>query len=170
MVAMKAPICNFCLTSTILCASDQAKLDSGKISQLDIDVSRALFKIEKKHRAIALSKVLGTKAINGIVVVLIDTQVPIGLGEVLMINRDISRILSYDVKIVERNAATTKVLQELLLPTKVAAVSNVWLPDGSRFIKVKLDGESNIDEVKVYINKLHDFIKEILGVEIFLES
>lgn len=167
---MKAPICNFCLNSTILCASDQAKLDSGKITQLDVDISRALFKIEKKHRVLASSKMLAAKAVDDIVIVLIDSQVPIGLTEISSINKDVSGIVSKEVRVVERNTAISKMVQELLLPAKVSNVSSVWLPDGSSFIKVKLNGNASTGKIKEYVGKLNPIIKDVLGVEIFVEE
>jgi|GEM_PF-786996 hypothetical protein len=170
MITMKAPICNFCLTSTILCSSDQAKLDSGRISQLEIDISRALFKLEKSHKAIASSKILGARSVDGIIVIFIESQIPISLGEVLSINKDASSVISKDVKIIEKNAQLNKIIQELLLPAKVVGVSNVWLPDGSTFIKVKLNGSPNKNDVKTYIHKLNGVVKEVLGLEIFLED
>ncbi|MEM0321186.1 MAG: hypothetical protein QW613_02155 [Thermoprotei archaeon] len=169
-MTMKAPICNFCLTSTILCSSDQAKLDSGRISQLEVDVSRAIFKLEKSHKAIASTIVVSARSVNGFVIVLIEAQIPFSLTEILSINKDVGSLISKDVRIVEKNAPLNKIVQELLLPAKVMGVSNVWLPDGSRFIKVRLNGGSNRNEINTYVGRLNSIVKEVLGLEIFLED
>jgi hypothetical protein len=170
MIMMKAPICNFCLTNSILCSSDQTKLDTGKISQLEIDVSRALYKLEKKHKAIANSKMLGAKSTDGIILILIESQIPFSMAEVLSLNDDISRAMSKNVRIIEKNAPINKIVQELLLPAKVAGVSNIWLPDGSSFIKVKLNTTTHKNGIRTYIEKLNTIVKDVLGVEIFLED
>ncbi|MEM3798540.1 MAG: hypothetical protein QXH56_00430 [Thermoprotei archaeon] len=113
---------------------------------------------------------MSARSVNGFVIVLIEAQIPFSLTEILSINKDVGSLISKDVRIVEKNAPLNKIVQELLLPAKVMGVSNVWLPDGSRFIKVKLNGGSNRNEINTYVGRLNSIVKEVLGLEIFLED
>jgi hypothetical protein len=148
--------------------SDQAKLDTGKITLLDIDVSRELYKLERNHRLIGSIQFLASKALEDFILVLIESQRPVNLNEITTINQDLKHVFAKEVRIIEKNVSQTKIIQELLLPKKVTSYSSVWLPDGSRFIKVKLDNGSRMNQA--YTAKLNLITRDVLGFEVFVEG
>jgi hypothetical protein len=148
--------------------SDQAKLDAGKITLLDIEVSRELYKLERTHKLVNSIHLLASRAVEDFILILIESQRPVNLNEITTLNQDLKRIFAKEVRIIEKNVSQTKIIQELLLPKKVTSHSSVWLPDGSRFIKVRLDNGSKVNQT--HTAKLSLITKDVLGFEVFVED
>jgi len=68
---MKAPICNVCLKSDVLCSGCQEKLDEGEITELDIKISRILHELSNEYGSLRDSEII--KAIDTENVIVIVT-------------------------------------------------------------------------------------------------
>jgi transcription antitermination factor NusA-like protein len=165
---LKAPVCNFCLTNSILCINDQNKLDEGKISQLDIEVSRTLYKLQKKHKAIDALNVIKAEEVDSTLLVFVNPLRPLNFNEIKAINDDLKQIFGREVRIIEQNASKSRVIQELLLPIKIVAHSSVWLPDGSQIFKITVKS-SEIKGLEKLIESMKNLAKSVLKTEIFID-
>lgn len=165
---MRAPVCAFCLSNNVLCARDRAKLDSGEISRLDLEVSRALYRLGERRRTVSHMTVFGAKTIGETIVVLAAFDTPTPLSEVSAINRELGAVFSRRVRIVERGAHLRRVIQELAFPLRVEQVSMVWLPDGSNHVRVWVDGQVREKVRRRVAELLGQACPELLGLNVVL--
>jgi len=132
-------VCHFCLKSGILCSKCQAKLKSGEVSEVDLEVGRLLLSLESTYPL--LQDIYFHKAVkaNGVLAVIV------GRG-------DVARLLSYGGKIIkelgkktgtrirvlEHGVDNRKFLEDLFAPLSIITINTIWLPDGSTETRVIL--------------------------------
>jgi len=122
-----APICSVCLKSGILCQGCDNKLKEGRISRLDVEVSRILYELAQKNRA--LNTVNFKRGVGeGDLVVLI-----VGKGEVKSIVgrggrtiKELSGRLGKKVRVAEEGAELRKLAQDILTPAHVRGVNILY--------------------------------------------
>lgn len=136
---MKAELCQFCLKSGMLCSKCKKKVESGKVSQLDLEVVRSLISLEDKYPP--LQDVYFHKAVKA------DDVLALVVGR-----GDVARMLSYGgkivkllgkkmgktVRILEHNSDERKFLEDLFAPIGILTINKIWLPDGTTETKVIL--------------------------------
>ena len=164
---MKTELCQFCLRSGILCPKCRRKVESGKVSQLDIEIGRFLLSLEEKYPS--LQDVFFHKSIES--------------GDVLAIfvgRGDIPRILSYGgkiikaleqktgktVRILEYQSDERKFLEDLFAPMDILTINHIWLPDGTTETRVILKGKKK--NMK-YIEALKDIARKAKGLVLRIE-
>jgi transcription antitermination factor NusA-like protein len=82
-VATKTPICSVCLKSDILCLGCKRKLEEGKISPLDVKISRALFELAQKYRGLDSITFKRAIEVEGLIVLLVgrgEINIVVGKG------------------------------------------------------------------------------------------
>lgn len=164
---MKTELCQFCLRSGILCPKCRRKVESGKVSQLDIEIGRFLLSLEEKYPS--LQDVFFHKSIES--------------GDVLAIfvgRGDIPRILSHGgkiikaleqktgktVRILEYQSDERKFLEDLFAPMDILTINHIWLPDGTTETRVILKGKKK--NMK-YIEALKDIARKAKGLVLRIE-
>lgn len=166
---MRAPICNFCLTNFILCSSDQAKLEQGKITQLDIEVSRALFRLQKRFRFVDFIQIISTRQSDLLILVYVDSTKPLSYNEIAELDAELKKEMKKEIRILETKASKPKLIQELLLPIKIVSHSNVWLPDGSQVLKVSVRNE-DLQRLGNSVDTLKKMVSSTLDTQLFIEA
>ena len=164
---MKTELCQFCLRSGILCPKCRRKVESGKVSQLDIEIGRFLLSLEEEYPS--LQDVFFHKSIES--------------GDVLAIfvgRGDIPRILSHGgkiikaleqktgktVRILEYQSDERKFLEDLFAPMDILTINHIWLPDGTTETRVILKGKKK--NMK-YIEALKDIARKAKGLVLRIE-
>ncbi|RLI13042.1 hypothetical protein DRO35_01475 [Candidatus Bathyarchaeota archaeon] len=164
---MKTELCQFCLRSGILCSKCRRKVESGKVSQLDIEIGRFLLSLEGEYPS--LQDVFFHKSIES--------------GDVLAIfvgRGDIPRILSYGgkiikaleqktgkiVRVLEYQSDERKFLEDLFAPMDILTINHIWLPDGTTETRVILKGKKKNTK---YIEALKDIAKKAKGLVLRVE-
>ena len=164
---MKTELCQFCLRSGILCSKCRRKVESGKVSQLDIEIGRFLLSLEGEYPS--LQDVFFHKSIES--------------GDVLVIfvgRGDIPRILSYGgkiikaleqktgkiVRVLEYQSDERKFLEDLFAPMDILTINHIWLPDGTTETRVILKGKKKNTK---YIEALKDIAKKAKGLVLRVE-
>ena len=164
---MKTELCQFCLRSGILCPKCRKKVESGKVSQLDIEIGRFLLSLEEEYPS--LQDVFFHKSIES--------------GDVLAIfvgRGDIPRILSHGgkiikaleqktgktVRILEYQSDERKFLEDLFAPMDILTINHIWLPDGTTETRVILKGKKK--NMK-YIEALKDIARKAKGLVLRIE-
>ena len=164
---MKTELCQFCLRSGILCPKCRKKVESGKVSQLDIEIGRFLLSLEEEYPA--LQDIFFHKSIES------DDVLAIFVGR-----GDIPRILSYGgkiikaleqktgktVRILEYQSDERKFLEDLFAPMNILTINHIWLPDGTTETRVILKGKKN--NMK-YIEALKDIARKAKGLVLRIE-
>ena len=128
---VKTPICLFDLKTGILCSSCEEKLRMGIISELDIEVAKALLKLEETKYRHLLQDVRFHKAyvVDDVLAILVDQK-----GGRLL--KELGDMFGKKVRVLSYRCDLKEFLEELLAPASILALNRVWLPDGSTEVKV----------------------------------
>lgn len=129
---MKTALCSFCLKSGILCQKCSARLKSGEISKLDLEIARLLLSLEEKypplqsiyfHEAVEAGKTLAIIVGPG------DVSRLLGYGGKII--KTLSEETGRSIRILEYGAGERKFLEDLFAPLSIMTINTIWLPDGS---------------------------------------
>jgi len=166
---MKAPICNFCLKSGILCSKCEEKLRSGLISELDVRVARALLKLEGGHPTLQDVHFHKALEVDGLLAILVDRDdVSRIRGEGAQAIRALSEATGKRVKLIERGRDLRKFLEGLLAPAAILTINTVWLPDRTTETKVILR-ERDMKRLPASVDALKRLAREMQGVTLRVE-
>ncbi len=127
---MKAPICNVCLSSDILCKVDKEKLETGIISESDVEISRKIYRLSKTLRPlrnITIKKIVETE--NFIIIICKIGDVAKIVGRSGVIVKKLSRVLKKNVKVVEEAKNMKDFIQKLLFPIPIIGTSILYTPE-----------------------------------------
>ena len=131
MIALQTPICNICLKSGILCQGCSSKLQEGKLSKLELDISCALFELSKKHKE--LEQLIFKRAVDadGLVILMVGAgQIPFLIGRRGRIVQELENILNTKVRIIEEGSTEKKLIQDLLTPAEVIGINVLYTKSG----------------------------------------
>lgn len=136
---MKAPICEVCLKSEdILCPADEKKLQEGIISELEVKVSRLLYKLLGD---VDIEFKKAVEAGDLVVIMVGEGDVPITIGKggknIKALMRELGkRIRIIEAVDVESTEDLKKLATDLLYPAGVFGVNVVYRPGGENYYKV----------------------------------
>lgn len=123
---MQAPICEVCLKSDILCSGCRAKLDSGKISQKDVDVSRYLYGLTERMRSIRDIKVI--RAIDCGTLLIItgvgDAAKLVGRNGVIV--KQIAKEFKKSIRILEEAPDFKDFIEGLISPASISGINTLF--------------------------------------------
>jgi transcription antitermination factor NusA-like protein len=123
-----------CLKSNILCSGCGHKLKEGKISPLDVKVSRILFELARKHRG--LGKINFRRAIEakGLTVLLVGRgEISLVVGKGGKIIRKLIESLHSKVRVIEEGADIHKQVQDIVTPAKVRGINILYSSRGAEY-------------------------------------
>jgi len=157
---LRTPICNVCLKSGILCQGCEIKLKDGKISELDVKISRTLFEMTQKRRGlekINFKRAISTSSLIVLVVGRGEIRFVVGRGGKVV--RELERRLQAKIRVIEEGAQTRKLAQDILTPAKVLGV-NVLYSGGKEEHRVRVPRPhlkllpANIKRIQALLTKL----------------
>lgn len=161
------PVCYFDLRSGILCPRCEAKLRSGEITKLDVEVARLLVNIES--RLPQLQKASFIRAVDAEEYVFIV----VGRGDLAKLNPiigELRRILSdklgKPVIIIENQTDLRLLLEDLLSPLRIVGMNTVWIPDGTREIHIIVSGSKH--SLPISEKALHSVVEKFYGTSLRL--
>lgn len=132
---MKAPVCEVCLKSGIMCPGCENKLKSGAITQYDVDTAKLLYRMEQKalldHASFERTIVL-----DDVLLVLTQGSVANLIGRGGRIVRMLSRELGKKVRIVCNSGDVRTVVQDLVFPARIFGVNVLYTKDGEEYTVV----------------------------------
>ncbi|MGB9592281.1 MAG: transcription elongation factor NusA [Candidatus Kryptoniota bacterium] len=134
MISLQTPICKICLKSGILCQGCSQKLQEGKISKLELNISLALFELSKKHKE--LDQLIFKRAVDvdGLVILVVGAgQIPLLIGRRGRIVQELENILKSKVRIVEEGSTEKKLIQDLLTPADVLGINILYTKSGDEY-------------------------------------
>jgi transcription antitermination factor NusA-like protein len=162
-VALKTPICTFDAKTGILCNLCESKLESGQITQSDVESSIVLARLAQKNSNINKITLISAKEIeNEHILILKNSDI-----RLIRSNNDLSDILNKafhkDIWIVESDSNDRRFLDNLFHPIKLETVNFVWLPDGSKLTRVVLEKNiKGVDEKRLKtIKKISMAVRQI---------
>jgi len=137
---MHLPVCVADLDSDILCSDCQKKLDSGQITQFDVDFSKWILTRQEQFPAIEDLTLFGALNVSSRLVLVVNKKgrdILLSLPDLL----EELRATYGEVVILERPANLRKLVRELIHPAIETGVNSLYLPDGSRENVVMLRAE-----------------------------
>ncbi len=167
---MKAPICDICLRSGILCLGCEDKLKMGVISELDVKIAKLLFELEEEHHIRDVSFLKAVESRSLIVIIVGKGEIGNLIGKGGKTVKFLQKALKKKIRIIEDTEDKRKIVQDLLHPARVLGMNVLYLPSGEQKYKVRISKEderripTNVQSAEETISKLTN-----LEVKIALE-
>jgi transcription antitermination factor NusA-like protein len=153
------------MKSNVLCSGCDEKLKKGKISELDVKISRLLYKLKDKYN---LENANFTKAIDLGRVVLVLTNKDVGLliGREGKVVAEISQAVGKKVRIAEMRGDIKKTIADIVAPAKILGINKIYRKEGNLY-KVRFS-RREIQQLPVDINTLEKALKSLLESEVMI--
>jgi len=137
-LGLRTPVCDVCLKSGILCQGCENKLKEGKISELDIKISRTLFEIAQKHRGLEKINFKHAISTSGLTVLVVGRgEIRFAVGRGGKVVRELENQLRAKIRVIEEGTQNRKLAQDILTPAKVLGV-NVLYSGGKEEYRVRV--------------------------------
>jgi transcription antitermination factor NusA-like protein len=166
--SLKLPICSFDAKVGVLCPKCEAKLRNGELSRTDVDVSYMLAKNVAKFPVLDRITLRKAVEVDGDLVLLV------GQGDMSALRADpdfarrLEENLGRKVWFTEGEADDRKFVEHLLHPARIMTMNTVWLPDGSKIMKVIIPGRRT-GRFPVDLEKVKRIVKETRGIELVIK-
>jgi len=133
---MQMPICEICLNSDMLCSGCQKRLEDGKISKDEVDISRALFEMSERVRS--LKDVKLKRAMNNEVLLIIagkgDGARLVGKAGVVV--KALAKKYEKPIRVLEESDIRTFV-KNMIQPVPIEGINTVFA-EGNEVMKIRL--------------------------------
>ncbi len=154
------PICNICAKTKTLCASCEAKLKNGEISELDVKISEIIYELGKGEFGFK-------KAVDvGNFVMILTEKGDVGKiigpgGENL---RKIEEAIGKSVKAISASSVE-EMIYALISPANIVSTSRLYRSDG-KVIKIIKINKNDMDKLKIDINLIKKIVSDILHTDV----
>jgi transcription antitermination factor NusA-like protein len=159
---MKAPICNVCLKSDVLCSNCEEKLENDEINELEIKISRKLKELSDEYGSLRDSEILHIYDTENVVVIVTaegDGAKVVGRsGEIV---KKVADDIEKSIRVVEKSESDREVIKGLLSPAEIESVNTVFAPEGEHK-KVVVDEEFE-GKINMSTDELEEAIEKITG-------
>ena len=160
---MKAPICEVCLNSGILCVACKRKLESGEITNSDIKVSRIVNKIAKKFRPldeVEIKRVIEGEKMAAIICRKGDGPKLVGKDGVMI--KRLSKLFGKPLRVVEESETVKEFIQNLIHPVPMIGLNVIYKPD-KEILKVIIPRGEKIPASN---RAFADVVKKVFGKDL----
>ena len=123
---MQTPICEVCLKSSILCSGCQEKLNSGKISNKDVEISRYIYKLSDKMRSIRDIKILKVIDCGTLLIITERGDAAKLVGKAGVIVKKIAKNFKKSIRILEEAPTFKDFVEELISPASVSGINTLY--------------------------------------------
>ncbi|TFF69407.1 MAG: hypothetical protein EU516_00405 [Promethearchaeota archaeon] len=158
----KLPACTTCVQTGFLCANCQEKLDAGKITQFELDLSKDLLDMEEQ-KFNYLKEVSFYKAIDFEDVVILV----VGKKDKLKISNELIEWIkeAYEIDkliLIENTKKPRPVIEALIAPNKILSLNEIFLATGDIQFKAILF-KKDLDNLLFTKEELEDLVLELTG-------
>lgn len=161
---MKAPICNVCLKSDVLCSACEEKLENDEITEKDIEISRILKELSEEYGSLRDSEI--KQVFNAEKVVVIVTAEGDGakvVGRQGEIVKELASEIDKSIRVVEAAEEDREVIKGLLSPAEIESINTVFLPEGERK-KIVVDEEYE-GKINLSNEDFEEILEEVTGTQ-----
>ena len=138
---MKLPICVFDAKTGMLCSNCKVKLEDGEITSEDVEISKVLVKFSS-NKTLQKAKFYNSIDTPKLMIIIGDSTLKTSLQ-----NQQIADALikagkkPYEVVVKEGTLKDT--LTSLFAPVEVSGIDEIFVPDGTKEIRINLRGSEN---------------------------
>ncbi|MBA3749675.1 MAG: hypothetical protein H0X03_02030 [Nitrosopumilus sp.] len=140
---MKTPICTFDAKTGILCSMCENKLDTGQISESDVDGSIILTKLAQKNPDIDKMTLISSKEIDDEIILIFKGSDVRTIRSNIKLFELIYKAFKKNIWIVESDSNDRRFLANLFYPIGIDNINFIWLPDGHKLTRVVTDKKIN---------------------------
>ena len=163
------PACKTCVNSGFLCASCQEKLDTGVLSQFELDLAKDLLVLEEDEKFGFLKNISFFKAIDFEDVVIFV----VGKKDKIKITQNLINWIkeTYEVDeliLIEQTQNLRAALESLIAPSKLISLNEIFLATGDIEFKGVLSKKDK-DTILFTKEELEELILELAGKTIRIE-
>jgi transcription antitermination factor NusA-like protein len=137
---MKTPICELCAASGSLCNNCESRLSSGALSQLDVEVSRLLYKYRSHFSLddVELAQILN---MGRLVILVTSSDAGLLIGKKGRVVNALSKDLGMKIRIVQKTGDVKRMVEELLLPVRITGMNLVYKQGGEQEYRVRIHSQ-----------------------------
>jgi len=144
---MNLPICHECLNSELLCPDCQEKLDSGEISQNEVDFSRSVARLSERYHSFEKAELVKTMHSGNISIVVVPKGTAGNfIGRRGIFIKELSSQLGKRVKVIEETKDVKDAIQNILFPARFLGINVMYASDGKEVYKVRVS-KSDIKKI-----------------------
>ncbi|MCX8158103.1 MAG: transcription elongation factor NusA [Candidatus Diapherotrites archaeon] len=163
---MKTLICENDLKKGSLCKECSKKLEEGKITELEVKISKKLYALDKKFFFLDL-ELKGAIEVEDIVILLCKGNIGQLIGKGGKIIGEISKEIGKKCRIVGVDKDEKQVAQDLFGNVRVIGLNKIYnLGNLEYVVIIKKDDEKNLN---FKINSLEKILEKILGAKTKIE-
>jgi len=161
---MHLPICEVCAKTGLLCSSCEGRLSDGRITELDVELSRALFELGGD---VGFERAVDTE--DSVVVLTREEYLGRIIGRGGENIKKLSDKLGKQIKVVGTGELRDMVY-DLVSPAQVLGVSRVYKPDGSHMQRIRVC-KKDAEKLRMKIEDIQRIVASLTDeeVEITLE-
>jgi transcription antitermination factor NusA-like protein len=152
----------------ILCPQCESKLDSGKLTKVDVEAAIKLVHLSQKIPQIEKFTLNSCQESTGNYILYLSSSDIMTVRQ----SRELYRLLQGEfpgkIWLVEESAPDKKFIEDLFFPIKILAINRVWAPSGIQRTKVIVSGKRT-PRFPIDTDKVVSIIKDLRGIEIAAE-
>ena len=165
---MKLPICGFDAKNSVLCPQCEGKVESGILSQSDVDSSIILANIAKSNSEIEGFTLYSGKEIKGNLILTLDKKDIMKIRQSRTIYRTLQDQFKSKIWLVEADETDEKFIEDLFFPTKILSINSVWAPGGVMKTKAVISGRWT-PRFPIDTKKVVEIVKNTRNLDIEIE-
>lgn len=136
---MHLSICQNCLDSGPLCKNCQDKLDSGEISQKDVDFVRSITRLAERYPSFEKADVIKTLHSNNISVVVVPKGTAGNfIGRRGIFIKELSSQLGRRIKVIEETKDIKDTIENILFPARFLGINVIYDSNQAEVYKVRV--------------------------------
>ena len=151
----------------MLCSKCEAKLNSGEITQDDVDVAIKLVRLADHNHEINKFTLVRAAKVNGDFVLVLRSPDVSVLRSNSELASKIEKELGEKVWFVETEASDRRFIENLFDPFKVLSVNFFWLPASNKLTRVIIAHDEKTPGVN--IEKVQKIAKAVRNIELLVE-
>ncbi len=157
------PACQTCVNSGFLCNSCEQKLDTGELTEFELDLAKNLLILEEQEKFNFLKDISFYKAIDFEDVVILV----LGRKDKLRITQDLINWIKETYEIdelifIEKTNKPRPVIEALIAPSKLISLNEIFLATGDIEFKAVIRSQDK-EEILFTKEELEDLVVELIG-------
>jgi transcription antitermination factor NusA-like protein len=159
-------LCENCILGEELCRECSEKLQSGSISQLEMDVQRAIYQLGERFPAVREANIRDVLHMDDMVVIITDRRsVGLLIGRGGRVAKVLSRKLKRRIRILSISKGLKELVQDALYPAQLLGLNIVYLPGSEEKYRAVI---SKTDQERLPFGKaaVEKLLKHLTGKDV----
>lgn len=135
---MKLPICVFDAKTGMLCSNCKIKLENGEITKEDVEISKALVKFSS-NKTLQKAKFYNSIDTPNLMIIIGDSTLKTSLQN-QQIADSLKKVSNKSFEVVVKEGTLKDTLTSLFAPVEVSGIDEIFVPDGTKEIRINLRG------------------------------